>query len=248
EEHRRTGEEQAYLFPTHCPVCGTEAVRDTGGVYIRCVNAGCPAQLREGVRFFASRSAMDIEGLGIKLIEQLVETGLVRNFADIYRLTQHRERLINLERMAEKSVDNLLKAIEESKSRPLWRLLTGLNIRHVGVRTAQQLADRFGSLDEIARQTVEQLSQVEEIGPIMAQAICDHFRQPAMQSLCAELRDLGVNFGSGQPAAPASGLLLGKTVVVTGTLRGFSRDQAQEAIRAAGGRPGSSVSKKTDLV
>lgn len=248
EEHRRTGEERAYQFPTQCPVCGTEAVRDTGGVYIRCVNAACPAQLREGVRFFASRSAMDIEGLGIKLIEQLVETGLVKSFADLYRLKEQRDRLINLERMAEKSADNLLTAIEESKSRPLWRLLTGLNIRHVGVRTAQQLADRFGSLDEIARQTVEQLSQVEEIGPIMAQAISDHFRQPAMQALCAELRELGVNFGSGQPAAPASGPLLGKTVVVTGTLRGYSREQAQEAIRAAGGRPGSSVSKKTDLV
>jgi len=248
EEHRRTGAEQPYQFPTHCPVCGTAAVRDTGGVYIRCVNAACPAQLREGVRFFASRAALDIEGLGIKLIEQLVDTGLVRGFADLYRLKDHRDQLLNLDRLAVKSVDNLLAAIEDSKSRPLWRLLTGLNIRHVGVRTAQQLADRFGSLDAIASQSVEQLAQVEEIGPIMAQSICDHFRQPAMQALVGELRELGVNLGTGLPAAPVTGPLLGQTVVVTGTLRNYSREQAQEAIRAAGGRPGSSVSKKTHLV
>lgn len=156
--------------------------------------------------------------------------------------------MLNLDRLGEKSVDNLLAAIEDSKSRPLWRLLTGLNIRHVGVRTAQQLADRFGSLAAIASQSVEQLAQVEEIGPIMAQSICDHFRQPAMQALVGELRELGVNLGTGLPAAPVTGPLLGQTVVVTGTLQNYTREQAQEAIRAAGGRPGSSVSKKTHLV
>jgi DNA ligase (NAD+) len=132
EEHRRNGDETAFHFPKKCPECGTEAVQDEGGVYIRCPNLNCPAQLREGLRFYASRAAMDVEGLGIKLIEQLVGEGLVKSFPDLYRLKGRRDELLKLERMGEKSLDNLLEGIEASKSRPLWRLLTGLNIRHVG--------------------------------------------------------------------------------------------------------------------
>src|SRR5205814_2415591 len=175
EEHRRDGSECEFHFPKTCPECHTRVEQDEGGVYVRCPNPNCPAQLRESLRFFASRAAMDIEGLGIKLIEQLIDSGLVKSFADIYRLKDRREELINLERMGEKSVDNLLEGIDASRSRPLWRLLTGLNIRHVGARTAQVLADEFGTLDEILQQSAEQLAAILEIGPVIAQSVYDYF-------------------------------------------------------------------------
>ncbi|MBS0263457.1 MAG: NAD-dependent DNA ligase LigA [Planctomycetes bacterium] len=247
EEHRREGHEREFLFPQHCPECQTHAVQDEGGVYIRCPNPNCPAQLRESLRFFASRGAMDIEGLGIKLIEQLTETGLVRSFADIYRLKNRRDELINLERMAEKSADNLLVGIEASRARPLWRLLTGLTIRHVDSRTAQILADEFGTLDEILKQSSEQLSAVNEIGPVIAQSVYDYFHSPIGESIVAELRELGLNFGT--PVAPRqAGVLAGKTIVVTGTLQNYTRDSIKELIHKEGGKPAGSVSKQTDFV
>jgi DNA ligase (NAD+) len=192
---------------------------------------------------------MDIEGLGIKLIEQLTEKRLVTSFADIYRLRDRRDDLLKLERMGEKSIDNLLAGVEASKTRPLWRLLTGLNIRHVGTRTAQILADHFGTIDALLEQTPEQLSTVEEVGPIMAQAIYDHFHHSRVRPLLEELRELGLNFG--QPVerkTEAGGQLAGKTVVVTGTLVRFTRDEINELIHNAGGKPAGSVSKKTDYV
>ncbi|MCY2963906.1 MAG: NAD-dependent DNA ligase LigA [Planctomycetota bacterium] len=249
EEHLRDGTEQQFEFPMICPECETPAVQDVGGVYIRCPNPQCPAQLREGVRYFASRAAMDIEGLGIKLIEQLTEAKLVTSFADIYRLKDRRADLLKLERMGEKSIDNLLSGIEVSKSRPLWRLLTGLNIRHVGTRTAQILADYFGTIDSMVEQTPEQLSAVEEVGPVIAQAIHAHFHHPRVAQLLNELRELGLNFG--QPVerrTESAGRLAGKTVVVTGSLVRFTRDQINELIHNAGGKPAGSVSKKTDYV
>ena len=251
EEHRRDGSEMLFSFPQHCPDCDSDVSKDEGGVYIRCHNSECPAQLREGVRYFASRAAMDIEGLGIKLIEQLVKAGLVRSFADVYRLRDRRAELLALERMGEKSVDNLLEGIETSKSRPLWRLLTGLNIRHVGVRTAQILADHFGTIDALLEQTPEQLATVEEVGPIMAQSIYDHFHEPRVQNLLQQLRELGLNFGTPvehKPANAGSGVLAGKTVVVTGSLVRFTREQINEWIHTHGGKPAGSVSKKTDYV
>ncbi|HTI50068.1 MAG TPA: NAD-dependent DNA ligase LigA, partial [Planctomycetaceae bacterium] len=241
EEHRRDGSERAFHFPKKCPECHTEVVRDEGGVYIRCPNPNCPAQLRESIRFFASRAAMDIEGLGTKLIEQLVEQGLVRSFADIYRLEKHRDDLINLERMGEKSVDNLLAGIAASKARPLWRLLTGLNIRHVGTRTAQILADQYGTLDEILAQSEEQLAEVNEIGPVIAASVHRYFSSEIGRKIVRELRELGLYFGEPVVRKQKSGKLAGKTIVVTGTLAQFNREQIQELIHAEGGKPASSV-------
>ncbi|RPI86635.1 MAG: NAD-dependent DNA ligase LigA, partial [Planctomycetaceae bacterium] len=249
EEHRRDGTETPFQFPIRCPECHSAVAQDEGGVYIRCQNPECPAQLREGVRFFASRAAMDIEGLGIKLIEQLTAQGLIRSFADIYRLKDRRKELLALERMGEKSIDNLLEGVEASRSRPLWRLLTGLNIRHVGTRTAQALADHFGTIDALLEQTPEQLAAVEEVGPVIAGAIHQYFQSPAVRKLIAELRELGLNFGTPVEHKPTSGgRLQGKTVVVTGTMVRFTREQINEMIHNQGGKPASSVSKKTDFV
>ncbi len=247
EEHRRDGSEREFQFPTVCPECQTAVVQDEGGVYIRCPNPNCPAQLRESLRFFASRAAMDIEGLGTKLIEQVTDTGLVRSFADIYRLKNRRDELINLERMAEKSADNLLAGVEASRASPLWRLLTGLTIRHVGARTAQVLADEFGTLDEILKQSAEQLAAVNEIGPVIAQSVCESFHSPIGETIVAELRELGLNLGS-PVTKKAAGALAGKTIVVTGTLQHFTRDSIKELIHKLGGKVSGSVSKQTDFV
>lgn len=249
EEHRRTGHEKAFHFPKKCPECGTEVIKDEGGVYIRCPNPNCPAQLRESLRFYASRAAMDIEGLGIKLIEQLVESELVKGFADVYRLKARRDELSKLERMGEKSITNLLEGIEASKSRPLWRLLTGLNIRHVGTRTAQILADQFGTLDEIMNQSEADLAAVNEIGPVIAKSIHGYFSTDIAREIVGELRKLGLNLGvPREKVPPADGKLAGKTVVVTGTMIRFSREQINEMIHNQGGKPAGSVSKKTDYV
>jgi DNA ligase (NAD+) len=250
ELHRRDGTQRPFKFPKHCPECHTPVVRDEDGVYIRCQNPNCPAQLRESLHYFASRSAMDIEGLGIKLIEQLTQTGLVKTLPDVYRLKDHRDELIELERMGEKSVDNLLTGIEESKSRPLWRLITGLNIRHVGTRNAQVLADQFGLLDEIVKQSEESLAEVEDIGPVIAHSVHAFFHSEVGRSLIAELRKLGLHFGEPKKEQPqvTGGKLEGKTVVVTGTLTRFTREEINELIHTHGGKAAGSVSKKTDFV
>lgn len=282
EEHLRTGDERPFVFPTHCPECGTEAVRDDGGVYIRCPNPNCSAQLRETIRYFASRAAMDIEGLGIKLIEQLaaaprepwsanaadasgaVETGLfatkaplqggdagplVTSLADLYRLESRRERLLALERMGERSAINLLAGIAASRERPLWRLLAGLNIRHVGVRTAQILAERFGSIRAITSATVEELSRVDEIGEVIAASVHRYFQSPHAQALMRDFAELGLKLEDSRSTAPRTeSPITGKTIVVTGTLRQFTRDGIKEFIHNHGGHAASSVSKKTDFV
>ncbi len=251
EEHRRDGSEQPFEFPSHCPACGAEAVQDEGGVRIRCPSPACPAQLREWLRFFASRGAMDIEGLGAKLVEQLTESGLVKSLPDIYRLRDRREELLALDRMGDKSADGLLKGIEDSKSRSLWRLLVGLNIRHVGTRTAQILADRFGTLDEIMQQSEEQLATVDEVGEVIAKSIHEELYSESGRQLIEELRGFGLNFGEPIPERPADAearKLEGLTIVVTGTLTKFSRDQIKELIHQHGGKPSDSVSKKTSFV
>jgi len=242
-----------YEFPTRCPDCDTEVEKDEGGVYIRCPNPSCPAQLRESLRYFASREALDIEGLGIKLIEQLTEKKFINSFADVYRLKDRREELIDLERMGEKSIDNLLAGIEASKDRPLWRLLTALNIRHVGTRTAQSLAEQFGAMDEIAAQSAEALAEVNDIGDIIAESIHRYFQSDIGKTIIAELYAAGLNFGKKEDAKgaanpQAAGKLAGKTLVVTGTLAKYSRDEIQELIRQHGGHAASSVSKKTDYL
>lgn len=250
ELDKRDGTQVPFEFPTACPVCGTDVVQDEGGVYIRCPNSDCPAQLREVLIYFASRGAMDIDGLGEKLVDQLLDAGLVRSLADLYRLKDARNDLLALERMGEKSVDRLLGGIEQTKSRPLWRLLTGLNIRHVGTSNARVLENEFGTLDMILQQSAEALAEVDEIGPIIAQSVADYFAAPANRELIEELRSLGLNFGSPvtKTRDAADGPLDGLTVVVTGTLPTLSRDEAQDRIRAAGGKPGSSVSKKTSFL
>ena len=196
---------------------------------------------------------MDIEGLGIKLIEQLTAAQFLTSFSDIYRLKDRRTELLTLERLGEKSVDNLLAGIEASKQQPLWRLLTALNLRHVGTRTAQQLAERFGTMEVLAAQTEQQLSEVDEVGPVIAKSVAAFFQSEYGQRIVTELRELGVSMGDAVAAAQiaadrAAGRLLGKTLVVTGTLARFKRDEIAELIRKHGGKSAGSVSKKTDYV
>jgi len=233
--------------PESCPSCGGRVQRDPGGVYLRCVNPECPAQLRERIEFFAGRGQMDIENLGPAVIDQLVGRGLVRHFADLYGLTK--DQLVELERMGDKSSQNLIEAIEASKRRGLVRVLAGLGIRHVGGTAAQALADHFGDMDAIAGASAEELTAVEDIGPIIAESVRQFFTSPAGRDAVARLKAAGVKMTADRTAATVRELpLAGKTVVITGTLGGFSRSQAEQAVKDAGGRAASSVSKKTDFV
>ncbi len=249
---KRDGTETDFTFPQSCPVCNTPAEQDEGGVYIRCPNLECPARLRETIRFFASRQAMDIEGLGIKLVEQLVESGLVKTLADIYSLSEKRNELLAMERMGEKSVDNLLLAIEDSKTKPLWRLLTGLNIRHVGSSNARILANRFGSLDEIQKQSVEALAEVDEIGPVIAESVHHFMNSTYGRNTLEALKVAGLKPELPMPVSSsdekAANSLNGKSFVVTGTLNRFTRLEIQELIRQHGGKASGTVSKKTDYL
>jgi DNA ligase (NAD+) len=245
EKHLREGEPRRFRFPTKCPECGAALVKDEGGVYIRCPNPSCPAQLKERLRYFASRNAMDIEGLGDKLVDQLVSAGLVSGYGDLYRLTL--EQLTGLERMGQKSSEKLLAGIEASKSRGLARLLNALAIRHVGARVAAVLAEHFGSIEALERADVEELSEVLEIGPVIAASVHDYLHGDYGSSVVGELRELGVNMKAPKRAR-AEGKLAGKTLVVTGTLPKYSRDEIQELIVRHGGRAASSVSKNTDYV
>ncbi len=240
---RRTGEEKEFMMPTHCPACGAKVVREAGEVASRCVGKACPAQLLEGLVHFTSRAGMDIEGLGPKVVEQLVAAKLVQDPADLYNLT--REDLLGLERFGTKSAENLLVAIEQSKGQPLSRLLTALGIRHVGSTTARVLARHFRSLDKLAQATQEDLLAVPEIGEKIANAIVDFFAEPQNQRILQRLQEAGVNQlepeEEGQPLA-------GKTFVLTGTLPDYSREQVVAMIEARGGKVTGSVSRKTDYV
>lgn len=247
EKHLRTGRETVFHFPENCPVCDAPLTQDEGGVYIRCSNWSCPAQIRERLRFFASRPAMDIEGLGDKLVEQLVAAGLVQDYVDLYRLT--REQLLQLERMGEKSADKLLAAIAESRQRGLERLLTGLSIRHVGTTVAKILARRFQNLERLATASVEELSQVDEIGTVIAESVAQFFRSPNGRAIVTDFRDLGIDFAAtARQAPPLSQRLAGQIVVVTGTLPSLSRDEAHALIEQHGGKPSGSVSRKTTML
>jgi DNA ligase (NAD+) len=263
EEHLRDGTEQTFEFPTRCPECDSEVVQDEDGVYIRCQNPNCPAQLRETLRFYASRSAMDIDGLGSEIVTRLTaEPPLLQSLADLYRLHERRDELARRlykegSRKAEgkddqKLIDKLLAGIEASKQRPLWRLLVGLNIRHVGSRLAQVLANRFGTIDEAMRQSEDELAGVDEVGPIIAKSVYSFLASDIGRATVEELRQLGLNMGEPVPETPEgeSGekKLDGKTLVVTGTLERFTRDQIKELIQQQGGRASGSVSKKTDYL
>jgi DNA ligase (NAD+) len=244
---KRTGDERKFHFPKQCPACSGPVVKDEGGVYLRCTNPSCPAQLKERLRFWAHRDAMDVEGLGEKLIDQLVDSGLVRSIADLYRLKL--DQLVELERMGEKSAQNLLDGLEASKDRDLSRLLTGLAIRHVGTRTAEILAERFRSMEKLQNASKEELESSHEIGPVMAAAIHQFLSSKANGDLIRDLGELGLNMKSTLKAKPAAALpLTGKTFVVTGTMPKRSRQEIESFIKEHGGRVSSSVSKETDYV
>lgn len=238
---RRNGSERVFHMPSSCPACYGEVHKE--GVAWKCSNPSCGAQIRRRIEYFASKQAMDIEGLGEALVNQLVEAGLLKNLADIYSL--QKDRLLTLERMGEKSAANLLTAIEESRSRPLWRLLNGLGIPHIGVTSARDLASHFGTLDALRAASVETLLTIHSIGDIMAEAIHGWFLKPANLELLESLRAAGINFGElDAPAAPLDNRLAGTTWVLTGTLS-ISREEASERIRRLGGKVTGSVSKKT---
>ena len=246
----RDGSERAYDFPTTCPSCGAPATRDPGEVDFHCTNsaANCPEQLKEWIRWFAHRDAMDIDGLGTKLIEQLVDRGLVKSLADLYRLDE--ATLAGLERMGKKSAMNLVTAIEASKTRTLDRFLTGLTIRHVGTRGAEVLAQRFQTLDALRSAPLDALEGVPEIGPVVAASVFDFFQEPANQALLDDLAAVGVSPAAVAPArSGGAGLpFAGKTFVITGTLPTRSRPEAEALIKRHGGKVTGSVSKSTTYV
>ena len=246
EKHLRKGRLRSWEFPTECPECGTAVVKDEDGVYIRCPNVICPARCRERLRFFASRGAMDIEGLGDKLVEQFVATDLVKDYADLYALTA--EQLEPLERMGKKSAAALVEQIAASRSRGLVRVLNGLGIRHVGPRVATLLSERFPTIEALQAASAEELASVPEIGEIIAASVHEWLQGDYGRRTIAGLRAAGVRLDVPEADRVAGGPLTGKTLVVTGTLAGFSRQEAEQAIRKAGGRASSSVSKKTDYL
>jgi len=244
-KERRAGKEKRFVFPDHCPVCGAAAFRPEGEVISRCTNASCPAKLRESLLHFASRRAMNIEGLGDSLVDQLLEKKLVRAVPDLYSLRY--DDLASLERMGPKSSQNLLAEIEKSKSRDLAALVFALGIRHVGDRLARTLADHFRTLDALTEASAEELTEVEDIGPKVAESIVFFFRQPENAALIRKLKEAGLNFEARVERRGARPLG-GKTFVLTGTLAGMEREEAKELIEGLGGKVTSSVSGKTDYV
>jgi DNA ligase (NAD+) len=241
-EHPRGTKE--FQFPTACPECHSEVVRAEGEVDFRCVNANCPAKLRESLLHFGRREVMNIEGLGEAVVQQLLDRGLVHGVADLYSLTE--EQLTALDRFAEKSARALIEEIQQSKRAGLARALMGLGIRFVGERTAELLAEEFGSIEELEKATAEQLEAVEEVGPRISQAILEFFSQPANAALIQSLKDAGVDMTAEKKQR--SSQLAGLTFVLTGTLPTLTRDEAKRRIEAAGGKTAGSVSKKTSYV
>lgn len=247
---QRTGDEVEFHMPTHCPECESELVRIEGEVALRCINPKCPAQIREGLIHFVSRDAMNIDGLGERVVSQLFAEQLIKDVADIYKLT--REQLLALERMGEKSVTNLLSAIEASKANSLEKLLFGLGIRLVGAKAAKTLAQEFGTMDQLMEASREQLTAINEIGDKMADSVVMYFDNDEVKELVSELKAVGVNMEYKGPrkvsAEDSDSFFAGKTVVLTGKLEQMGRNEAKEKIEALGGNVAGSVSKKTDLV
>ena len=246
EKHLRNRKLSKWCFPEHCPECNTGLVREQHGVYIRCPNNQCPAQQRERLKFFASRNAMDIGGLGDKLVEQLVATGMVQDYADLYSLNV--SQLQSLERMGTKSAQKIVDEIAISRNRGLVRLLNALGIRHVGPRVSMLLTQKFPTIDFLRRATVEELAAVYEIGDVIAESVHDWLASDYGMQVIDRLMSAGVNMEVLETNDVRDGSLSGKTVVVTGTLESFTRQEAEEAIQRAGGKPTSSVSNNTDYV
>jgi DNA ligase (NAD+) len=247
EPGARTGKEVPYKFPSACPVCSSPVKLE--GKFYRCTGTDCAGRLKQQLRSYARRNAMDIEGLGVEMIEQLVDTGLVRSIPDLYRLKA--EQLLELERMGKQSTQNLLDGIEASKGRGLARVLTGLGIRHVGETVAELLAWEFGSMDALTGASAERLAQVEGIGTERAQSIADYFHSTSGQKVIKDLQAAGVKMTEAprpKPAAKGGADLTGKTLVITGTLEKYSRDEIERLIKQLGGKAAGSVSKKTAYV
>jgi DNA ligase (NAD+) len=244
KDHPRPRELKTFEMPEKCPVCRTKVVRTEGEVDYRCVNANCPAKLLGTILHFASRGVMNIDGMGESLVNQLIERGLVRNVADIYALTK--KDLLSLERFADKSAQNILDEIENSKKLPLERVIYGLGIRMVGERTAQFLAEHFGSMEALESAGVEELQNVNEVGPRIAESIVEFFGIAANRKLAERLREAGLTLTGKKKERGTK--LAGKTFVLTGTLTRFTRDEAKKMIEDAGGKVTGSVSKKTDYV
>ena len=242
KEHPRG--HKAFQMPENCPVCGGKVVRTPGEADHRCVNANCPAKLRETILHFASRGVMNIDGMGDALVNQLTDRGLVKNVADIYKITK--ADLLQLERMGDKSAQNVLNEIEASKKLPLQRVIYGLGIRFVGERTAEFLAEHFGSMDALVNASQEELQEVNEVGPRIAQSIVEFFQERRNRELVQQLRSAGLSFTGSKKQRGTK--LAGKTFVLTGTLARYTRDEAKKMIEDAGGKVASSVSKKTDYV
>ncbi len=247
EKHERKTDLPEFPFPTHCPECETAVVKDEGGVYIRCPNYQCPAQLRERVRFYATRNAMDIEGLGDKLVEQLVGAGLVSDYADLYTLSS--VQVAELDRMGEKSARNVVVNIQKSKQRGLAKVLNALSIRHVGAQVAATIAQHFTTLEKLRQASVEQLSEINEIGEVIAESLHRFIHESPGKEVMSELEEAGVemvqqDLGNEQ----LSNLFAGKTFVVTGTLTSYTRSQIHDMIVQHGGKTGTSVSGNTDYL
>ncbi|MCE9667526.1 NAD-dependent DNA ligase LigA [Myxococcus stipitatus] len=241
---KRPADSRPFEFPQHCPVCGAAAVKDEDGAIIRCTGASCPAQLVEKIRHFASRIAMDIEGLGDKLAAQLVATGEVKTFADLYALTK--ARLLKLERMGDKSAENLLASVDRSKQTTQRRFLYSLGIRHVGDATAKALAEAFPDVRQLFTASLEDITRVKDVGPVMAQVIHAFFQEPQNRDAIEALLRAGVS--PAPPQVSTNGPFVGKTVVLTGSMTGMTREQAKEEVERRGGKVAGSVSRKTDFV
>ena len=245
----RKEELPAFEMPTHCPVCESELIRIEGEVALRCVNPQCPAQITEGIIHFVSRNAMNIDGLGVKVVEQLFREGLIKDVSDLFTLTK--DQLIQLERMGDKSATNLVAAIEASKQNSMERVLFGLGIRHVGEKAAKILSEEFGDMKALAEAIPEQLVAIHEIGDKMADSVINYFDNEEVRDLIGRLESLGVNLSYTGKKVDLSNLdhvLTGKTVVLTGKLEQLTRQEAKEKIEQLGGTISGSVSKKTDIV
>jgi DNA ligase (NAD+) len=249
ELHRREPGSEPYAFPTLCPECSSLLEKDEGGVYIRCTNATCPAKLRQRLRFFASRNAMDIDGLGEKIVDLLVEANLVQSYGDLYRLRE--DQLLTLEGFGKRKAEKLLDGIAASKTRGLSRLLSAISIRHVGTRVAMQLAKKFQSIDNLVAASVEELSRVNEIGTIIAESVYQFLHSEYGAQTIEDLRSVGVELHEPQSETAVdtgASVLEGKTLVVTGTLLKYKRDEIEGIVSRLGGRAASSVSKNTDYL
>jgi DNA ligase (NAD+) len=242
---KRSGSEQIITPPESCPVCASQAVRFDGEVALRCENINCPARLKESLIFFASRPAMDIEGMGPALVEQLVEKGLVKEIADIYSLNE--AELAKIERMGSKSVQNLINAIEASKKRPLHRLLTALGIRHIGAKTARILTRELNCLDDFNQVTEEKLLNIPEVGPKMADSLLSFFAESRNRAGLERLKLAGLNMRE-EKDDTGELPLAGKTFVLSGAMKAMGRQEASEKIEALGGKTSGSVSKKTSYL